>query len=167
MSEPGTYLLLMRLHREVEITVGRLGTFGFPAGFYCYVGSARGPSGIGARVRRHLMRRKRPHWHVDYLLGEAQVTEIWTTASTDRLECVWAQTLLSLPEVTAPVRGFGSSDCRCPAHLFYSVGCLSLRAFSRALESRGSETCLQTIMPATRPPNPRAGISPGESPERP
>ena len=151
MPEAGTYLLLMHLDGEVEITVGHLGTFGFAAAYYCYVGSARGPGGIAARVARHLRGVKRPHWHVDYLLCEAPVMEIWATRSTDRLECIWAHALLSLPYVTVPVRGFGSSDCSCQAHLFRFPALPSLRAFRRALQVRGSGVSLQIIRPPTVP----------------
>lgn len=158
MPEAGTYLLLMHLDREAEIPVGHLGTFGFAAGYYCYVGSARGPGGIAARVRRHLRGAKRPHWHVDYLLFEAPVMEIWATRSTDRLECIWAQALLSLPEVTVPVRGFGSSDCSCQAHLFRFPAFPSLRAFSTELQIRASGASLQ-VLPPTTPSIPLLGRS--------
>ena len=149
MPTAGTYLLLMQLDREVEITVGHLGTFGFAAAYYCYVGSARGPGGIAARVRRHLRGAKRLHWHVDYLLCEAPVMEIWATRSTDRLECIWAKALLNLPDVTVPVRGFGSSDCSCQAHLFRFPALPSLPAFRRALQVRGSQLPLQRIRALT------------------
>ena len=161
MRESGTYLLVVHLDREAEIPVGRLGTFRFNAGYYCYVGSARGPGGVAARVRRHLKGAKRPHWHVDYLLGEAVITEVWATPSSDRLECAWAHALLSLPRLTAPVRGFGSSDCRCAAHLFYSAVHPSLQAFSTELAKQGSSTSLRTITPAKRTPNPGSETSPG------
>ena len=162
MPKVGTYLLLMHLDREAEITVGRLGTFGFAAGYYCYVGSATGPGGIPARVGRHLRGAKRPHWHVDYLLCEASVMEIWAIRSIDRLEYIWAQALLSLPYVTVPVRGFGSSDCSCQAHLFRFPAFPSLRAFSRALQIRGSAASPQALRPTSTPSSPRTGLRPGE-----
>ena len=39
------------------------------------------------------------------------------------LECVWSQALLELPGASAPVRGFGASDCHsgCEAHLVFFV----------------------------------------------
>jgi len=163
MTEAGTYLLVMHLDREAEITVGHLGTFGFAAGYYCYVGSAMGHGGIAARVRRHLRGAKRPHWHVDYLLFEAPVVEIWATRSTDRLECIWAQALLSLPGVKVPVRRFGSSDCSCQAHLFRFPAFPSLRAFSTELQIRGSVTSLQVLRPSSAPAIPRTGLPPGGS----
>ena len=52
MSEPtkGAYALVLHLERKEEITVGRLGTFAFPAGYYLYAGSALGPGGLEARL---------------------------------------------------------------------------------------------------------------------
>jgi len=52
-AEPGTYALLLKLDKQERITVGRLGTFDFPAGYYLYVGSALGPGGLQARLARH------------------------------------------------------------------------------------------------------------------
>ena len=130
MSKPakGTYALVLHLKGREEITVGKLGTFAFPAGYYLYVGSALGPGGLEARLARHCRRDKKLHWHVDYLLERAHLVEVWSTVSTDRLECFWAQALVlydkyraarQLPGSEIPVPGFGSSDCRCPSHLIY------------------------------------------------
>lgn len=137
MSEPskGTYALVLHLERRQKITVGKLGTFNFPAGYYIYVGSALGPGGLEARLARHRpsttlrqssgqgsghrRREKKLHWHIDYLLERAQLVEVWSMASTDRLECLWARAARELPGSAIPVPGFGSSDCRCPSHLIY------------------------------------------------
>ena len=113
----GTYALVLWLERQKEITVGRLGTFAFPAGYYLYVGSALGPGGLRARLARHRRRDKILHWHIDYLLQQAQLVDVWSIASADRLECLWAQAAQHLPGSETPVPGFGSSDCRCPSHL--------------------------------------------------
>jgi len=121
MSEPtkGTYALVLRLECSEEISVGKLGTFTFPAGYYLYVGSALGPGGLEARLARHCRRDKKLRWHIDYLLEHAQLVQVWSVASTDKLECLWAQTARGLPGAEIPVHGFGSSDCRCPSHLIY------------------------------------------------
>jgi Uri superfamily endonuclease len=121
MSEPskGTYALVLHLEHREEIAVGKLGTFIFPAGYYLYVGSALGPGGLEARLARHRRRDKKLRWHVDYLLEHAQLVEVWSVASTDRRECLWAQAARKLPGSEIPVPGFGSSDCRCPSHLIY------------------------------------------------
>ena len=104
---------------EEEIAVGKLGSFALPAGYYLYVGSAQGTGGLSARLARHRRRDKKLHWHIDYLLEHAQLVEVWSAASTDKLECLWAQAARELPDSQIPVPGFGASDCYCPSHLIY------------------------------------------------
>ncbi len=121
MSEPtkGTYVLVLRLEGSKEISVGRLGTFAFRSGYYLYVGSALGPGGLKARLARHRRHDKKLRWHIDYLLEKTHLVEVWSVASTDKLECRWAQAARQLPGSEMPVPGFGSSDCRCLSHLIY------------------------------------------------
>ena len=121
-TAPGSYLLLLDLSTPTRITVGRLGTFDFPAGRYAYAGSARGSGGLRARVARHLRAEKRLHWHVDYLAAHAPIVEVWYVESGERLECDWAARLSALPGASLPADGFGSSDCRCRAHLILLPG---------------------------------------------
>jgi Uri superfamily endonuclease len=109
----------MWLDKSVSLAVGRLGRFTFPAGYYVYAGSARGPGGLSARLARHRRRGKRLHWHVDYLLARARLVEAWTVVSDRRLECAWARAVMALPGAQVPVPRFGASDCRCPAHLVF------------------------------------------------
>lgn len=135
MSEPGkgTYALVLHLEGREEITVGKLGTFTFPAGYYIYVGSALGPGGLEARLARHRRRDKKLRWHIDYLLERAQLVEVWSAASTARLECLWAQAAQELPVGEVPVPGFGSSDCRCLSHLIYLARKPSYEEFTAKL----------------------------------
>lgn len=65
----GTYVLLITLGLDSDIRVGALGIIHFPAGTYCYVGSAM--SGLDQRLRRHLTRDKTQRWHADYLVAAA------------------------------------------------------------------------------------------------
>jgi Uri superfamily endonuclease len=90
----------------------------FPAGWYAYAGSAHGPGGIAARVRRHLRAAKRLHWHIDYLRAVANPVEVWYATDPERWECRWAEALSTLPGVSTPASGFGASDCCCVTHLF-------------------------------------------------
>lgn len=140
-TDKGTYALLVRLDRSQLIRVGRLGEFVFPAGWYVYVGSAHGPGGLAARLTRHRRRAadgKRLRWHVDYLLERAHLVEVWSrdgrpsALSEQRLECEWARVLADAPGAEIPIPRFGSSDCRCPAHLIY-FATHPVDAFSRAL----------------------------------
>lgn len=116
---PGAYLLAIDLRAPVRLAVGRLGDRDLPAGRYAYVGSAHGPGGLHARVARHLNPARRQHWHIDRLTAIAPVVAIWAIPSARPRECEWVHWLLAQPGSSAPIIGFGSSDCRagCPAHL--------------------------------------------------
>ncbi|MDY6942097.1 MAG: GIY-YIG nuclease family protein [Pseudomonadota bacterium] len=117
-SEPGSYALLLRADSDAVVTAGGLGELAIKAGLYLYLGSARGPGGVAARVARHL-RGGRSHWHLDYLRPVVQPLRVWVAYTPEKLECLWAKSLFALPGIEAPVRRFGSSDCRCIAHLGY------------------------------------------------
>ena len=118
----GTYLLALWLGQAEMISVGRLGSHFFPEGWYLYVCSARGAGGVAARVgrhARHLGRNKRPFWHIDFLRERAAWAGAWAVHHGQPLECAWAAEMARLPGARIIVRGFGSSDCRCPAHLVH------------------------------------------------
>lgn len=115
-------MLALWLDRSRTIEVGSLGQIHFPAGWTLYVGSARGPGGLEARLARHRQKvraGKRRHWHVDSLREEAVWAGAWGRAGEEAAECEWAARLLSLPDAQLVARGFGSSDCRCPGHLVH------------------------------------------------
>ena len=119
---PGSYALVLALEAAVELRVGRLGAFAFPAGRYVYCGSAFGPGGLAARMGRHAAGTGAPHWHID-VLRRAAMLEDWVWVVDERWECRWAQALRAAGGVVvAP--GFGSSDCRsgCASHLLYFAG---------------------------------------------
>ncbi len=139
----GSYILLVEMPRVRRIRIGALGEMQFPQGFYAYVGSAMG--GLQARLNRHLDRVKRVRWHIDYLLEQGRVKGMIYAPTSERLECQLAQRLegmfRSLPR-------FGSSDCHCPSHLFFSEALQALQegaetAFRDLLRGRDpiTETC--------------------------
>jgi Uri superfamily endonuclease len=142
VGSPGSYVLVASVDRDTLVPVGRLGVLRFDAGFHCYSGSARGPGGLEARLARHLRRRKKAHWHVDYLLQHAVLVEMWKAHSTRRLECLFAQALTNLPGARVPAPGFGSSDCNCDTHLVYFVCKPPFDAFCHALQQSGVEVSL-------------------------
>ena len=116
----GTYVLALWLDASRTISIGRLGRFAFPSGWYLYVGSARGPGGLRARLQRHWRRvasGKRLHWHVDHLREHAIWGGAWARCSEQQLECAWADALRRLPDASTVAQGFGASDCRCLTHL--------------------------------------------------
>jgi Uri superfamily endonuclease len=130
-QQPGSYALWLHLSQTHDLTIGRLGTFALPAGDYVYLGSARGPGGLRARLGRHLRGDGKPHWHIDWLRAVAQARgfgfwvhdrrrdTIYRVPTTT--ECNLSQQLATLPKFEIVAPGFGASDCRsgCAAHLVY------------------------------------------------
>jgi Uri superfamily endonuclease len=62
---------------------------------------------------------KRRHWHLDYLRSFARPLEIWFSDDPERREHLWASLISRSRGATLPLPGFGSTDCSCPAHLFF------------------------------------------------
>ena len=116
---PGTYALVLHCRYRTDIQVGRRARIGLQPGYYIYIGSAFGPGGIRARVLRHCREAKSRHWHIDYLREYATPVAVWCSYQPVRLEHAWARGLASAGG-TMPVDGFGCTDCRCTAHLFFS-----------------------------------------------
>ena len=112
----GSYIILIKLPEEQTITIGSLQTLHFPLGYYAYVGSALG--GIKSRLSRHLKSNKKLHWHIDYLLQKAPITDIIIGETKERVECAIAQALSSQFD---SIPSFGSSDCHCSSHLFFAT----------------------------------------------
>ncbi len=114
--DKGIYALILRADAKT-IRVGALGGITLPEGYLIYVGSALGPGGL-IRVQRHLTTsqdRRKPHWHIDYLLQDRGISLIASVsaATSSRLECSLAEAIGGdfIPR-------FGCSDCRCRSHLF-------------------------------------------------
>lgn len=116
VKDQGAYLLILECKKERNLTVGKLGGHTFTAGYYVYVGSAM--KGLSARIDRHKRKRKTFRWHVDYLAAVADRVIALPIRSSQRMECPMARRL-SATMPSGP-EGFGSSDCRCASHLFWS-----------------------------------------------
>jgi Uri superfamily endonuclease len=118
-TTPGTYVLILKLRQKLRLLIGRLGEHEFQTGYYAYVGSAQGPGGLAGRLKSHLtlLPTKPPHWHIDHLNQQADITQIWWLEGTSNHECIWSQILASIG--TRSVPNFGSSDCGCPGHLIW------------------------------------------------
>lgn len=109
----GCYCLVIFLSNEETIKIGKLGKIKFKKGHYVYVGSAM--NSLNARINRHLSDEKKLHWHVDYLLKNAEITQIIYNENK-KVECELSQFLSSK---TKGIEGFGCSDCDCNSHLYY------------------------------------------------
>ncbi len=120
-SRPGCYCLLIAFARRRALRIGKLGEDEFPPGTYVYTGSAMG--GLEHRLRRHLARRKKLRWHIDYLLSapQARIKEILVYSPAPGQECRRNQVVARLPGAQMILRRFGASDCstRCATHLYF------------------------------------------------
>jgi len=116
----GCYQLLLYLDRKSRIKIGKKGEYDFPEGYYIYTGSAQ--NGLEGRINRHLRKEKKNFWHIDYLLPHCRILKIIQynkmRKNSDE-ECELNKILLRRKDVKIVVKGFGSSDCRCPSHLGY------------------------------------------------
>lgn len=119
----GTYTLIIELSTETLITVGKLGNYAFKKGVYTYTGSALGLRGFNLvnRLRRHVRKVKSLKWHIDYVLASpyARIVAIVYALSKIKAECLIAKAIQQLPYAEIPVKRFGSTDCKCNAHLTY------------------------------------------------
>ncbi len=116
VHDRGSYILLLALTEGRFIEVGKLGRIMFPKGHYLYVGSAM--LNLRARINRHIRKTKRLRWHIDYLAKEADSLIPIPIRSSNRQECEIAGSLSLIMREGA--HNFGSSDCDCPTHLFWS-----------------------------------------------
>ena len=136
----GSYVLLIHLPETQRITVGGLGEIDFNSGHYAYVGSARRE--IALRLKRCLHRERKPHWHIDYLLKQSRIYDVFMVDSGDSLECRIAD---GLRRQLSCVAGFGASDCRCQGHLFYApekiLLCDAVRAVIESVMKKSSLSC--------------------------
>ena len=107
-----TYQLTIHLKNKVTLTIGKLGTFEFPAGHYIYTGSAK--KNIDARIKRHLGQKKALKWHIDYLLGSQQAAII-KVERFNQPECVVNQNTKG----AILINRLGATDCKnnCGSHL--------------------------------------------------
>ena len=136
LTQPGTYALIMTGDSEQQVVIGKLGSLRVRPGYYVYIGSAFGPSGLQARIAHHTRVSVRPHWHIDYLRSVLRLKEVWYTVDAEPCEHRWAEALSGLKSSTIPITGFGASDCRCTSHLFTFTDQPPMRSFRRRLHTQ-------------------------------
>jgi Uri superfamily endonuclease len=146
----GLYTLLIRVKKDLVVETRRT-SFNIPKGLYLYVGSAMGPHvhSIEARVSRHLRKRKKHFWHIDYLLksGKASVKGVVYSDSRKKLECGLASHFRSELNTWVPINGFGSSDCRCTGHLFRAIAGITFKTLlKRAMKAYRDVGLIPTVM---------------------
>ncbi len=111
-----SYQIFFTFNTSVDLQIGKLGKFIFPKGNYVYTGSAK--KNIDQRLKRHQIKNKKRHWHIDYLLNRDEC-KIQKIIKSDLDECTLNQTTSA--KVIVP--GFGASDCinGCISHLKFFV----------------------------------------------
>jgi Uri superfamily endonuclease len=107
----GGYLLLIHLKYPLEVKT-RSKKFQLSSGWYVYVGSAMNT--LLGRLHHHEGRKRKPFWHIDFLLQEADLRYAFLLPWNQPLE-----SLISSRISGRPIPGFGASDVREDSHLFW------------------------------------------------
>jgi Uri superfamily endonuclease len=115
IMKKGIYLLHIILERPINLAFGKKHFADFHSGNYYYIGSAL--NSLEARINRHIRQEKKMHWHIDYLLNYGKIQEIYYKETAKNEECHLAQ---YFTQNFNNIAHFGSTDCTCPSHLFYS-----------------------------------------------
>jgi len=118
-SECGTYIAVLKSNKAGTLQVGKFGELPVNKGYYVYIGSAFGPGGIKSRLNHHVKISSSPHWHIDYLRIETLFHKAYASYSYKHKECSWASMFAEDANSVEPLKGFGSSDCKCRTHLYY------------------------------------------------
>ena len=107
-----TYQLHILVKKDLNLQIGKLGKFHFPAGQYVYTGSAK--KNMQSRIKRHCSNDKKCRWHIDYLLINLH-TEVTQINYSTLPECQLNQST----EGEIIIKRFGASDCikQCISHL--------------------------------------------------
>ena len=132
-KDKGIYVIFMYISRDLNLRIGSLGAAVIQKGYYIYIGSAKGPGGLRARIERHLRKQKRIHWHIDYLTStsECNIYAIVYALTNKDLESVLSAKLLKEKKCFNPtIRGFGCSDKTSYTHLF-KCNCVPIECISR------------------------------------
>jgi sugar fermentation stimulation protein A len=114
--DTGSYLLTLRVDSPSVTNVGSLGSLELKSGYYIYVGS--GMNGLSSRIARHLRRRKKLKWHIDYIREKADSVRAFPIHGTKSIEFELASKVAKFYQTCFP--GFGSSDSPLSSHLFFS-----------------------------------------------
>ena len=105
------YVLLIKLNRNKNIKVGKIGKIKFLRGYYLYVGSAKNLK----RIERHFYKNKKLKWHIDYLTTKKYVNVLQAYIS-NKEESELAK---FLGKYFKSIKKFGASDDKiCNSHLF-------------------------------------------------
>ena len=139
----GVYVLIIEIPQDITIDVGSMKSEKFLKGQWVYVGSAQGKASTNLenRLKRHFSKKKKIHWHIDYLLDNQVILKDAALATTDeKKECQIVHSLIHTGNFGWGPSGFGASDCKskCISHLLtYSKNAGLLHAIFDAFEKIG------------------------------
>lgn len=115
-QDRGSYLMVMYNAAEFTATIGSLGQRTFKKGYYVYAGSAL--HGLEHRIKRHLKKNKKLHWHIDYISPvHMKTVKVYPIRRADSIEESLARRLMNISE--GYINQFGASDSKISSHLFY------------------------------------------------
>ena len=115
LKNTGCYMLILEISKRNTIEMRTLGRLTIEPGYYIYVGRAK--RNLKQRIAYHKRRAKKFHWHIDYLTNISKKIQALPIRLPDAPECEIAS---KLSKYFKPIDGFGSTDCPCKSHLFYS-----------------------------------------------
>lgn len=115
-TRKGSYVLVLENRSDAEYKIGALGKQKFQKGYYVYIGSAM--NNLDKRISRHLRKRKKNFWHIDYLTGGGmEVIENYPIRRSDRIESALSNEIMILSNDS--IKDFGASDTGDYSHLHY------------------------------------------------
>jgi Uri superfamily endonuclease len=122
----GIYILKIKLKNNIILKIGKLGNIKFNNGYYYYIGSAQ--NNLENRIKRHLRKNKKFHWHIDNFLKDknTKIIKIHYNNKNKDNECKTAKILL---KKGIPIKRFGCSDCRCISHLIKINKPINIKSF--------------------------------------
>jgi sugar fermentation stimulation protein A len=122
ISDSGIYILEFYAKKSFYIEHKKFSGIRFKQGYYYYVGSAQ--KKLKSRINRHLKRKKKLHWHIDYLSTNTalKISRILQILNLQKnFECQIVQNISANNEIEIIAKNFGNSDCNiCSSHLLFS-----------------------------------------------
>jgi Uri superfamily endonuclease len=68
-----------------------------------------------------------------------EINEVWYSLDSIKREHQWADIFMGTHGVKLPIKGFGSSDCKCDSHLFFFDNPPSIKKFRKQIEQAISD----------------------------
>ncbi|MDI6861361.1 MAG: GIY-YIG nuclease family protein [Caldisericia bacterium] len=127
-----TYILILILKKDLSIKVGVLKNVYFKKGYYIYIGS--GKRNIKKRILRHIRNYKKIRWHIDYLTTNEnfEIKNIFLFSNIS--ECYLSNKFYL--NNFSYISKFGSSDCSCKSHLYYSESFKKIKNLLKSFKKR-------------------------------